>query len=237
MESLSELTDQLDTMNTRTNYWYRAASIAIAFAAMLSLSTVSAVAADESPIIVVEKAAATLQQKLAGKQEYYAKNSAELYALMNEVLLPNFDVRYAGKLVLGKSHWLAASEEQRERFIEVFYSFLVRTYAKGVLEFDQDKLIIKPEASFSKDGRKAMVQTELVIDGGDNVQVNYAVRSKDASWKIYDVRIDGVSYIQNYRNQFDAEIGAQGLEAVIVRLEQEIETSERREGQTAAAEI
>ena len=92
-----------------------------------------------------------------------------------------------------------------------------------MLEFDQDKLLILPDVSFSKNGSKALVRTELVVDAGDNVQVNYAVRSVDSGWKIYDVRIEGVSYIQNYRNQFDAEISAQGIEAVIVRLEQEIE--------------
>jgi phospholipid transport system substrate-binding protein len=186
---------------------------------------------DEAPVQVVEQAAASLAEKLQGRQEYFAKNRAELYALINEIMLPRFDIRYAGKLVLGKTHWLAATEEQRDRFIDVFYSFLVRTYAKGVLEFDQDKLVISPKVSYSKDGSKAMVRTEFIVDGGDNVQVNYAVRQKDQSWKIYDVRVDGVSYIQNYRSQFDAEISAQGIEAVIVRLEQEIQ---KAEGESAA---
>ena len=67
--------------------------------------------------------------------------------------MPGQPWRYAGKLVLGKTHWTAASAEQRERFIEVFYSFLLRTYAKGVLEFDQAKLHLygKKEA---RPGRK-----------------------------------------------------------------------------------
>lgn len=186
----------------------------------------SAEEASEPPIAVVEQAATILQQKLQGRQEYFAKNRTELYGLIDEVMLPNFDVRYAAKLVLGKTHWTAATEQQRDRFIEVFYNFLIRTYAKGVLEFDQDKLIIAPNPSYSKDRDKAMVRTEFVIEGGDNVQVNYAVRLKDDGWKIYDVRVDGVSYIQNYRSQFDAEISAQGIEAVIVRLEQEIQKAE-----------
>ena len=178
---------------------------------------------EQGPTDVVTQAASELQNRLSGRQEFYAANTAELYALVSDVLLPNFDVEYAGKLVLGKTHWRAADESQRERFIEVFYSFLIKTYAKGVLEFDQEKLLILPDVSFSKSGSKALVRTELVVDAGDNVQVNYAVRSVDSGWKIYDVRIEGVSYIQNYRNQFDAEISAQGIEAVIVRLEQEIE--------------
>jgi phospholipid transport system substrate-binding protein len=174
-----------------------------------------------SPVAVVEQTASDLQKKLTGQQKFYAVNADKLYALVDEVLLPNFDIEYAGKLVLGKSHWLAATEEQRARFVDAFYSFLIKTYAKGVLEFDQEHLIVFPEPKLSKDGRKAMVLTELVIDGGDNIQVNYSVRQTKGHWKIYDVRIEGVSYIQNYRSQFNAEISAQGIEAVIKRLEQE----------------
>ena len=187
-----------------------------------------------APVAVVERTANSLQEKLAGQQEYYAANADKLYSLMDEVLLPNFDIEYAGKLVLGKSHWVAATQEQRERFIDVFYSFLIKTYAKGILDFEQDDLIISPEANFSKDGKKAMVLTELIVDDGDNIQVNYAVRQNKGAWKIYDVRIEGVSYIQNYRNQFNAEITAQGIEAVIKRLEAEAAIAEAGSAADAA---
>jgi len=182
--------------------------------------------ASTTPVAVVESTASNLQKKLAGQQKYYAENTDELYALVDEVLLPNFDIKYAGKLVLGKTHWMAATEEQRTRFIDAFYSFLIKTYAKGILEFDQEHLVILPEPNFSKDGRKAMVRTELIIDGGDNIQVNYSVRQTKGHWKIYDVRIEGVSYIQNYRSQFNAEITALGIEAVIKRLELEAALAE-----------
>jgi phospholipid transport system substrate-binding protein len=171
------------------------------------------------PYDVVANAANELQRNLDGKQDYYSENSAELYKLIDSVLLPSFDVQQAGKLVLGKQHWFAASEDQRQRFITAFYDFLVKTYAEGILGFEQNKIQIKPEPAFSRDKRKALVGTELALANGDAVEVNYALREVDAVWKIYDVRIDGVSYVQNYRNQFGAEISALGLEAVIERLE------------------
>jgi phospholipid transport system substrate-binding protein len=183
-------------------------------------------AASAAPVAVVQQTATSLQEKLAGQQKYYAANADKLYALIDEVLLPNFDIEYAGKLVLGKTHWVAATEAQRARFIDAFYTFLIKTYAKGILDFEQDDLIIIPEANFSKDGRKAIVLTELVVDDGDNIQINYSVRQTKSAWKIYDVRIEGVSYIQNYRNQFNAEITAQGIEAVIKRLEDEAAKAE-----------
>jgi phospholipid transport system substrate-binding protein len=220
-----------------TNYFPARQLIALLCATVLGLSVqLSAGAADAedgSPVETVEKAAATLQNKLTGQQEYFAQNSAELFTLIDEVMLPSFDVQYAGKLVLGKTHWMAATEEQRQRFIDAFYGFLVRAYAKGILEFEQEKMIVYPGASYSKDGRKALVRTELVIVAGDNVQVNYSLRQTESGWKIYDVRIEGVSYIQNYRNQFDAEISAQGIEALIVRLEEEALDKDEELSETA----
>ena len=200
------------------------------FMALMAVVALPVIGADEAlsaaPVAVVEQTATSLQEKLNGQQQYYAENAEELYALIDTILLPNFDIQYAGKLVLGKSHWVAATEEQRTRFVDAFYTFLIKTYAKGILDFDQENLVVKPEASFSKDGKKAMVLTELIIDGGDNVQINYSVRQSKGQWKIYDVRIEGVSYIQNYRSQFNAEISAQGIEAVISRLEAEAAKAE-----------
>ncbi len=173
------------------------------------------------PIEVVNITATNLQQELGGRQDYFGKNLPELYGLVDRVLLPSFDVEYSGKQVLGRKHWTEASEAQREAFISAFYNFLVRTYAKAILEFDQDRMKVLPEPSYSKDKRKALVKTQLELQAGDEVLVAYALRETAEGWRIYDVRVDGVSYIQNYRSQFDAEITALGMDAVIKRLEEE----------------
>jgi len=190
----------------------------------------------DSPLAMVTGAAESLQARLGGKKDYYETNAAELYTLVDELLLPRFDTLYAGKLVLGKQHWTAASEEQRVRFVDTFYNFLVRTYAKGILEFDQDKLTVLPDVRYSADRGKALVRTSLEISNGEKVQVNYSVRRVENNWKIYDVRIEGVSYIQNYRNQFDAEINARGIDSVINRLEEEAKKAEAANAAAPAQE-
>jgi len=183
-------------------------------------------AAEEgSPNAVIESTASALAAQLEGRRSYYTVHTAELNALVDELLLPSFDVSYASKLVLGREHWTAATPVQRERFAQAFYGFLVRTYAKGLLGFDQTAMTINPKVRYSRDGKKALVQTRLALTVGDPVAINYALRDSAAGWKMYDVRIDGVSYIQNYRNQFDAEISARGIQAVIDRLEAESATA------------
>jgi phospholipid transport system substrate-binding protein len=174
--------------------------------------------AADDPVIVIETRATALAEKLQGRQDYYSANNQELYGLVRNILLPGFDVDYASKLVLGRAHWTAASAAQRSAFIDAFYGFLVRSYGKGLLGFNQEDLKVFPE-TYSKDGKKAEVKTEITLDNGTTVPVNYRLRNANGDWKVYDVRIQGVSYVQNYRSQFNAEISATGIDAVIVRLE------------------
>ncbi|MGI9309536.1 MAG: MlaC/ttg2D family ABC transporter substrate-binding protein [Gammaproteobacteria bacterium] len=175
--------------------------------------------ASASPHDVVEGTAEKLRDQLNGRQDYYAEHLDELYVVIDEVLSPVFDMRYSGRLVLGK-HWSPATADQRDRFIAAFYAFLIKTYAKGMLEFDQDNMRVLPQADASAE-KKARVKTELRLNDGSTVPINYSLRKSSSGWKVYDVRIEGVSYVQNYRNQFSAEISATGIDAVIARLEQE----------------
>jgi phospholipid transport system substrate-binding protein len=172
-----------------------------------------------TPNQVVESAATAIAEQLDGRQDYLKDHSTELYALIDGLLLPHFDTRYAGRLVLG-NHWNNATDEQRSRFVEVFYRFLVQSYADGILGFEQESLTILP-ADGNLDEKRAIVKTTIRMEDGTLVPVNYSMRNSSAGWRVYDVRIEGVSYIQNYRNQLNAEISALGIDAVIERLQAE----------------
>lgn len=170
-----------------------------------------------SPFEVISLAANDLQVNLSGRQEYYSENLDELFELISSKLGPVFDIRYSGYLVLGE-HWRTADDAQRNRFVKAFSGFLIQSYAKGLLGFNHEDLVIYP-AIYSKDKKKAEVKTQLKLANGKNVPVNYRLRNSEEGWRVYDVRVEGVSYIQNYRSQFNAEINALGLDAVISRLE------------------
>jgi len=182
-------------------------------------SGIDEVDGEQTPHLIIEQAANTMAERLDGRREYLQDHPDELFALINDVLLPHFDTRYAGRLVLGK-HWKAASDEQRREFIDVFYDFLLQSYSNGVLKFDQSMVKILPLRG-EADDKRMVVKTEMRLDDGTQIPVNYSMRKSSAGWKVYDVRIEGVSYIQNYRNQFNAEIGATGVDAVIERLRTE----------------
>ena len=152
------------------------------------------------------------------------------------MLLPNFDVAYAGRLVMGR-HWRDASDADRRRFIEAFYAFLVRKYAVGILEFDEGEVDILG-SKVASDGKKSVVKTQVYLDSGTPVPVDYSLRLTSRGWKAYDVKIEGVSYVQNYRNQFNTEIRAEGLDGVIQRLESyQPEDDEEASPETEAEEV
>lgn len=189
------------------------------FSLLLALPAFCAAAGPLSPEQVIEATAGAVAERLEGRREYLEQHPEELHRLVDELLLPRFDQRYAAFLVLGREHWQAASAEQRDRFVAAFFAFLVRNYAASLLDFDPRSLVILPGEPPS--GKRYTVHTEMRLDTGKVVPMDYRLRLTDAGWKVYDVRIEGVSYLQNYRNQFDAEIRALGLDAVIARLEQE----------------
>jgi phospholipid transport system substrate-binding protein len=183
------------------------------------LLSVPGVARTEDPTAVIESAVDELAQALDGRTLELKENRSELYDLIDGILLPRFDRRYAAQLVLGR-YWRSASEEQQERFISAFYQALLERYADGVLEFDQDRITVLPFRG-DADERRTTVRTEVKLDDGTEVPVNYGLVKREEGWKVYDVTVEGISYVRNFRTELNAEIAEKGLEAVIRRLERE----------------
>ena len=141
----------------------------------------------------------------------------ELYLIIDKTLSPYFQKRYAGRLVLNQ-HWKSASANQRERFTEGLYQSLVRSYALTLLNFDVSQIRVLNNVIITPETKKLTVKSEVMYQG-ELIPMNFSFGKFKEGWRFYDVKIEGVSYIKNYRNQFNAEINANGLDAVIQRLE------------------
>lgn len=176
-------------------------------------------AADETPNEVVEGAVALFAESLDGRRDELAADRDALYELIDEILLPRFDRKFAARAVLAK-HWRDASDSQRERFIEAFYQALLRRYADGLLQFEQDKVEVLP---FRGDASKARtrVRSKVQLENGSKIAVDYDLVKRESGWLLFNVVIEGVSYVRNYRAELDSEIRSSSLDAVIERLEGE----------------
>ncbi|MDJ0939967.1 MAG: ABC transporter substrate-binding protein [Woeseiaceae bacterium] len=173
----------------------------------------------DTPNDLVTSAIDELSVALDGKKDALSEDRDELYALIDDILLPRFDRKYAAQLVLGQ-HWRAADAAQRERFIDAFYSAMLSKYADGVLEFEEDRVEVLP---FRGDATKkrTMVRTMVRLNDGTKVPVNYGLVRREQGWLMFDVTIEGISYVRNFRAELDAEIRETSLEQVISRFEAE----------------
>jgi phospholipid transport system substrate-binding protein len=146
------------------------------------------------------------------------KNDREaLFQIVDEILLPRWDRQYTGQLVMGRN-WRDATPEQREVFINGLYRKLLDSYGEGILQYKSDQLRIIGTRGNLQEG-PVMVDSEVRLDDGTPVPISYRLRIHQGSWKVYDVVVEGISYVQNYRNQYQSEFRAKGIDGVLAELE------------------
>ena len=174
-----------------------------------------------APQQLIETTSRKLLEALDADRELAKKDPARVRKLVDEILLPYFDTDYSARLVLGK-HWRNATPEQQKRFVDAFYQSLLRNYGSALAEFTADRLTVLPFRGDLATGQ-AIVRTEVKRSNGQRVPVSYTLHATPAGWKAWDVTIEGISYVRNFRNDVGAEVDQKGLPAVIERLENENE--------------
>ncbi len=190
---------------------------ALAQAAPAPAATTAATASAGSPGDIVTTAAQGMLRDLDANRAAYKKDPAKVGELVDKYLLPHFDTEYSARLVLGQ-HWRTATPDQRKRFVDAFYHSLLNNYGTALTDFTADKLKIFP-TKVDPGADRATVRSEVKRDSGDRIAVNYSMHKTADGWKAWDVVIDGISYVNSYREDFGAQIDQQGIDAVISRLE------------------
>lgn len=180
------------------------------------VSTASAGAA-EAPDILVKETTNQVLSELTANRASLKNDVNKLYQMVDEIVLPHFDFTRMSKLVLGK-HWKNATDAQRQQFEGEFKALLVRTYATALFEYTGQEIVYKPLRL--KDGSdRAVVQTEILPDDGPAIPMHYALRKDSGDkWRVYDVRIDGISMVTNYRSAYGRIIESKGMDSLIASL-------------------
>jgi phospholipid transport system substrate-binding protein len=205
------------------------ASLALAAVTLSASVSAQANTVDNSdPTKLIETSANIMVSELDARRAEFRKDPAKLRALVERVLLPNFDVDHSARLVLGR-HWRTATPEQRQRFIDAFYGSLMTNYGDAMIEFTGDRIRVLP-STVAPDATSAVVRTEVKRSNGQKIPVNYSMRRTGQGWKAWDVVIEGISYVKSFREDFGAEIDQQGIDAVIQRLE-----AQNRQGPAAGS--
>lgn len=168
------------------------------------------------PQELVKETSDQMLSTLKQEQEVIQKNPERIYELVNRIVLPHFDFAYMSQLVVGK-YWRRASEQQRQAFIEEFKQLLVRTYATSLNEYTDQEISFLPLRAGS-DPEQATVRTEVEQPGGFPIPIDYRLHKTSDQWQVFDVVIDGVSLVTNYRTSFSKEIRQGSLDSLIETL-------------------
>lgn len=176
-----------------------------------------------APEVTIERVTQEIMETVRSRSETLKRDPAEVYALAEQIISPHIDYERMARLVLGK-HWRNASPGQRREFTGEFRSLLLRFYSTAVSEYlsdhgvPEDVTVTYLPVTYRSDKRLATVRTLVNQDSGPAVPVDYEVYNAGGDWKIYDVKLDAISLIGNYRKSFSDEIQAKGLDSLIARL-------------------
>ncbi len=170
----------------------------------------------EGPDELVKRTAEDVLSVVKNDKEIQAGNQERIFALAEEKIMPNFNFERVSRLVLGKN-WTKATPEQKTAFQAEFRTLLLRTYATALSKYKDQTVEYKP-FHMQDDANTASVKTMILQPGGQPIAVEYTLAKQTDSWKVYDIVIEGVSLVTNYRGQFAQEIRQNGLDSLIKKL-------------------
>lgn len=189
-------------------------SIAGLFVVLLGLLPITKGVADAllPPQQAIQVASAKMQDKMQDKS--FTKDFAKINQFVNDVIYPHTDFDRVSELVLGKI-WKTATADERERFKHEFQTMLVRVYSRAFVDFKDWSVRFLP-LEMENGATKVVVKTEVLQPGIQPIGVSYRMLLSDGEWKAYDIMIEGVSLVTNYRSTFANEVQTKGsLNAVI----------------------
>lgn len=174
-------------------------------------------AAESDPEQLIRVTADEVLATIKARQAEFQQDPSKMYAMVDEKVLPHFDFNRMTDLALGR-YKRKVQGDQKPKLVNEFRNLLVRTYGKALLAYNDQQIIYKPMRGSVEEGR-VMIRTEIEQQGGVPIPMNYALYKKGSDWKVYDIKVDNISLVTNYRSSFAREIKANGIDGLIKTLQ------------------
>lgn len=140
-----------------------------------------------------------------------------LRAKVDELVIPKLNISLMSKIVLGRDNWTSSNDYQKREFQKAFRSLMVRTYMKSLTTFDGEKMKFMPFKA-GKRPNIARVNSIYLLSEGE-LPVSYRLKFVESDgWKVFDIIIDGISLLKNYRTDFQEHIQNNGINSLITEL-------------------
>ena len=192
--------------------------VAVAGMTMAAGPAVAAASDGSAAQQLVQRVTSTIIDELTVRRDALRNDPRAVYELVDRLILPHFDFERMSRRVLGKKGWRTSTPEQRAQFVAAFRTLLVRTYAVMLNEYRGQPLTWRDPMPREKDD-EIVVPLTIELAGGEPVQVAYAMHGSGTDWKVFDVALDGVSLVKNYRSSFRSELARNGIDGLIASLE------------------
>jgi phospholipid transport system substrate-binding protein len=185
--------------------------------ALLAAGTVSA-APSQPADVTIRAATEEFQALIKANHEKYRADLPGFYKVVEEKVVPHFDTKGIAQLVLGRN-WKTATPEQRTRFEAAFKDSLIRTYARAMLDYHDSVKAEWAPLRAEAGADDVTINAKILRTNAPPIPLSFSVHAVGDAWKIYDIAVENISLITNFRSQLNVEIKANGLDAVIKKFE------------------
>jgi phospholipid transport system substrate-binding protein len=170
--------------------------------------------AQEAPDALVKRLSDETIKLIKSDPKLAAGDPARVREVIETRLLPHFDFQRMTALAMGRN-WRQATPEQQAKLVDEFRTLLVRTYSNALTQYRDETIEVKPLRA-EANATEVTVRSEVVRkDGRPPVQIDYGMAKTPQGWKAYDVIVGGVSLVTNYRDEFNEQVKAGGVEGLI----------------------
>lgn len=196
----------MQTMRTLTNWLLSAA---------LAFGAVAVQAQTKAPDALIKEVSTDVLDAVKADKSIQSGDVNKIISLVDAKVMPYVNFQRMTSAAVGR-YWRQATPEQQKRLQDEFKTLLVRTYSGALSQVKDQTVQLKPMRASAEDA-EVVVRTE-VRGKGDPIQLDYRLEKAADGWKIYDVNVMGIWLVENYRNSFAQEIGANGIDGLITKL-------------------
>jgi phospholipid transport system substrate-binding protein len=189
---------------------------AAATAVLVSAGGVRAQSEIQAPDLLVKNVTLEVVDIILKDKDIQKGDRKKVIALIEARVLPHFNFQAMTSSAVGRN-WEKASAEQKARLIDEFRTLLVRTYSSALAAYSNQKFEFRPLRAKPTD-TDVTVNVRVLQSGNQPMTIDYDMEKRPAGWKVWDVRVGGISLVANYRTEFDNQIRESGVEGLIKAL-------------------
>ncbi len=172
----------------------------------------------DTPTMLIKPAVDQAIKTLADPNFRGEDKERERRTLLRQIIFPCFDFGEMAKRSLG-AHWRERTREDKSEFVRLFGDLLEKAYLGRIESYSDEKFIYTREKI---EGHYAEVQSKILTSKGEEFKMNYKLHRVEKEWKIYDIVVEDISLVNNYRSQFSRIIAATSYDELVSRMKQNL---------------